>query len=266
MNNKLLALAGICLSWLLGSGCSNLSLNQAATTAAPQPTPTVTASEVAPGIKLFTNAAKKFYVTEIDLSKAELRSLTGAIAPGGKVGQMKFEEFWAKNNSKNNLQVLINGTFFQTYDKPTGIAFGLKQNRQVITYGYGLKEFPDQTMVIAWSQGRVAIDPYSRRTFDGAMPNVVGALAAKAGSNADKSLPRTFVGVKDLRDDGAYRTVLLFSSAGAAQSEAEEVLQKYGAVKVAMLDGGASTGLMVGGKVMMQPKTKLPQTIGVFNK
>jgi exopolysaccharide biosynthesis protein len=60
--------------------------------------------------------------------------------------------------------------------------------------------------------------------------------------------------------------VLLFSSAGAAQSEAEEVLQKYGAVKVAMLDGGASTGLMVGGKVMMQPKTKLPQTIGVFSK
>jgi Phosphodiester glycosidase len=266
MNYQLLGLGGIFSTLLVATGCSNFSLNQAATTAAPQATPTVTESEVAPGIKMFANAAKKFYVAEIDLSKAELRSLTGAIAPGGKVSQMKFEEFWAKNNSKNNLQVLINGTFFQTYDKPTGIAFGLKQDTKVITYGYGLKEFPNQTVTVAWSQGRISIDLYSRRTFDGAMPNVVGALAANAGKNADKSLPRTFIGVKDLRDDGAYRTVLLFSSAGAAQSEAEEVLQKYGAVKVAMLDGGASTGLMVGGKVMMQPKTKLPQTIGVFSK
>jgi Phosphodiester glycosidase len=266
MNNQLLGLGGIFLTLLLGCGCSNFSLNQAANTATPSPTPTVTESEVAPGIKMFTNSAKKFYVVEVDLSKAELRSLTGAIAPGGKVGQLKFAEFWTKNNSKNNLQVLINGTFFQTYDQPTGIAFGLKQDKRVITYGYGLKEFPNQTMVVNWSQGRASIDLYSRRTFDGAMPNVVGALAADAGKNADKSLPRTFIGVKDQREDGAYRTVLLFSSAGAAQSEAEQVLQGYGAAKVAMLDGGQSTGLMVGGKVLMEPKTNLPQTIGVFSK
>jgi Phosphodiester glycosidase len=265
MNNQLLSLGGIFLTLLLGAGCGNFSLNQPVPTT-PSPTPTVTESVVAPGIKMFANLAKKKYVVKIDLSKAELRNLTGAIAPGGKVGQLKFEEFWAKNNSKNNLQVLINGTFFQTYDKPTGIAFGLKQDKRVITYGYGLNEFPDQTMVVSWSQGRISIDPYSRRTFDGAMPNVVGALSAKAGKNADKLLPRTFIGVKDLRDDGAYRTALLFSSMGASQSEAEETLKQYGAERVAMLDGGQSTGLMVGGKVIMQPKTKLPQTIGVFSK
>jgi exopolysaccharide biosynthesis protein len=95
---------------------------------------------------------------------------------------------------------------------------------------------------------------------------VVGALAATAGKNADKSLARTFIGTKDLRDDSAYKTVLFFSSEGASQGEAEATLKKFGAEQVAMLDGGASTGLMVSGKIIMQPKTQLPQTIGVFAK
>jgi exopolysaccharide biosynthesis protein len=31
-----------------------------------------------------------------------------------------------------------------------------------------------------------------------------------------------------------------------------------------MLDGGASTGLVINGRVLMQPKTNIPQAIGVF--
>ncbi len=234
---------------------------------ATKPTPVLLETTIAPGIKLWANRAMQGnpHVIEIDLSKAELRSLSGKTA-FGKVGQMAFAEFAAPNKKKEVPKVMINGTFFQEYDKPTGIAFGLKQNRQLITYGYGLNEFPDKTLTIAWSQGRISIDPYSRRTFDGAMPNVVGALAADAGKNADKLLARTFIGTKDLRDDSAYRTVLFFSSAGASQSEAEATLKKFGAEQVAMLDGGASTGLMVNGKIIMQPKTQLPQTIGVFTK
>jgi hypothetical protein len=41
---------------------------------------------------------------------------------------------------------------------------------------------------------------------------------------------------------------------------------KLGAERVAMLDGGQSTGLIVGGKSIMQPKTRIPQTIGIFTK
>jgi exopolysaccharide biosynthesis protein len=59
---------------------------------------------------------------------------------------------------------------------------------------------------------------------------------------------------------------LFFSSESASQSEAEATLKKFGAEQVAMLDGGRSTGLMVNGKIIMQPKTQLPQTIGVFSK
>jgi Phosphodiester glycosidase len=253
----------ILLPFVLG-GC--IPTNQAIP--APQPTPVLLETTIAPGIKMWANRSMKGnpHIIEIDLSKAELRSLSGKPTPTGKVGQMAFAEFAAPNKKKEVPKVMINGTFFQEYDKPTSIAFGLKQNRQLITYGYGLKEFPDKTMTVAWSQGRISIDPYSRRTFDGAMPNVVGALAATAGKNADKPLARTFIGTKDLRDDSAYKTVLFFSSEGASQSEAETTLKKFGAEQVAMLDGGASTGLMVNSKIIMQPKTQLPQTIGVFTK
>jgi hypothetical protein len=253
------------LAITLLSGC--VTSNQAVTPT-PKPSPTFTETTIAPGIKMWASSASKSntHVIEIDLSKAELRSLSGKPTPNGKVGQMTFADFAAPNKNKEVPKVMINGTFFQEYNKPTGIAFGLKQNRQLITYGYGLNEFPDKTMTVSWSQGRISIDPYSRRTFDGAMPNVVGALAATAGKNADKSLARTFIGVKDLREDSAYKTVLFFSSLGASQSEAEQTLKKYGAEEVAMLDGGQSTGLMVNGKIIMQPKTKLPQTIGVFTK
>jgi hypothetical protein len=245
------------------SGC--ISTDQ---TPATKPTPVLIEAIIAPGIKMWANPVIKGnpHIVEIDLSKASLRSLSGKPSPTGKVGQMAFKEFAAPNKNKEVPKVMINGTFFQEYDKPTGIAFGLKQNHQLITYGYGLKEFPDKTLTIAWSQGRISIDPYSRRTFDGAMPNVVGALAATAGKNADKLLARTFIGTKDLRDDSAYKTVLFFSSESASQNEAETTLKKFGAEQVAMLDGGASTGLMINGKIIMQPKTQLPQTIGVFIK
>ncbi len=221
---------------------------------------------VAPGIQLLTNVSKKTYVIEADLSKTELRSLSGKPTSNGKVGQMKFQEFWTTNNAKGNLQVLINGTFFQEYDKPTGIAFGLKQNQQLITYGYGLNEFPGQNVTIAWSDRGISIEPYSRSTFDSNIPNVIGALSSSAGTNADRLLRRTFIGVKNLRADKTYGTVLLFVSRGATQREAERTLREFGAERVAMLDGGASTGLMIDGKILSQPKTRLPQTIGIFSK
>ena len=238
--------------------------NQAVTPPSSQPKSAFQSTSLAPGIKMWTNTATKTYVIEADLSQAELRSLSGAPTPTGKVGQFKFEEFWAKNKSQGNLQVLINGTFFQTYNQPTGIAFGLKQDKQLITYGYGLNEFPDKTMTVAWSNDKISIEPYNRSTFDGTIPNVVGALAPTAGKNANRLLPRTFIGVK--HQHGKTGTVLLFISPSSSQREAEQTLQTFGAEDIAMLDGGQSTGLIVGGKTMMQPRTRIPQTIGIFSK
>jgi Phosphodiester glycosidase len=254
----------IALALALLTGCNRL--NPAVTAPTPTPSPTFSETSLAPGITMSSNIAKKTYIIAADLSKTALRSLSGTPTPTGKVGQMKFEEFWAKNQSSAQLHVLINGTFFQEYNKPTGIAFGLKQDDRLITYGYGLNEFPDRTMTVAWSLSQISIEPYNRSTFDGTTPNVVGALAPNAGKNASKSLPRTFIGVKNLRPDKTYSTVLLFISPSATQSEAEQTLRQFGAERVAMLDGGQSTGLIVNGQTIMQPKTRLPQTIGIFSK
>lgn len=243
-----------------------ISCTQSAQVAPTPPSSAFQTTSSAPGIKILTNTAKKTYIIEADLSKAELRSISGEPTQTGKVGQMKFQEFWTKHSAKGNLHVLINGTFFKEYDKPTGIAFGLKQNNKFITYGYGLHEFPGQNMTVSWSDRGISIEPYSRSTFDGKTPNVVGALSPTAGTNADKLLRRTFIGVKDLRSDKTYGTVLLFISPGATQSEAEKTLREFGAEHVAMLDGGASTGLIVDGKILSQPKTRLPQTIGIFHR
>jgi Phosphodiester glycosidase len=205
------------------------------------------------------------YVTEIDLNTAELRSLTGELPGNGQVGQRSIKQFWQQaTQQKGTPQILINGTFFQTYDKPTGIAFGFKQDGNVITYGYGLNEFPTLTTTVAWNQHSIAIAPYSRSTFDGPMPNVVGTLDVTAGKNADRSLPRTFVGAKNRRSDGTYQTALFLSSSGARQRDAARMLKDFGAEQMAMLDGGASTGLVINGQVVLQPKTKIPQSIGVF--
>jgi uncharacterized protein YceK len=249
---------------LLLSGCNSVS--NSSQTVSPQLSPEAAATSVATGIRMWTNTEQKSYVIEADLHQTELRSLSGAIVPPGKVGQFKFGEFWEQNKaSQGKLQVLINGTFFQTYDKPTGIAFGLKQNNQLVTYGYGLNEFPTQTMTVNWSEQRIWIEPYQRSNFV-TMPNVVGALSPSAGKNANKLLPRTFIGVKDQIKGRGYKNILLFISSAATQSEAEQSLRKFGAEQVAMLDGGASTGLIVNGKMIMQPRTRLPQTIGIFTK
>jgi hypothetical protein len=252
---------------LLLPGCKNVSnSNQTTASSNPQLNSVNTATAVATGITMWTDTTHNNYVIEADLHQAELRSISGAIVPPGKVGQFKFGEFWEQNKaSQGKLQVLINGTFFQTYDQPTGIVFGLKQNNQLVTYGYGLNEFPTQTVTINWSEQRIWIEPYQRSNF-AMMPNAVGALAPTAGKNAHKLLPRTFIGVKDQIKGRGYKTVLLFISPAATQSEAEQTLRKFGAEQVAMLDGGASTGLIVNGKIIMQPRTRLPQTIGIFTK
>lgn len=216
---------------------------------------------------MWRNPTQSTYIIEADLNKTTLRSLSGAVTPEGKVSQYKLEEFWANNNAANKLQILINGTFFQEYNQPTGIAFGLKQDDRQISYGYGLDEFPAQTMTVSWSAEGISIEPYDRRTFEGNRPNAIGALDPAAGKSAAKSLRRTFIGVKNPRvGANTYTTVLLFVSESASQAEAASTLGQFGADRVAMLDGGSSTGLIVNGTTLLQPKTRLPQTIGIFSR
>ena len=180
-------------------------------------------------------------------------------------------EFWrdsiSQNTSKHQVRVVINGAFFAKYNQPTEIAFGLKSSGKVISYGYGLKEFPGLNKTIAWNNAtkQVQIADYDRSTFDNPQfPEVVGALAETAGKRANRELARTFVGIKD--GDGKSETIIVFSSKAAKQVDAVKALGSFGAKQVAMLDGGGSTGLVVAGKRLIDSGTSVPHAIGFYSK
>lgn len=235
-----------------------------------------------PGVKVFAQSPqlrstllnRSSYMTVIDLKHATAIDLTGKYTnvPQGKVAPRSMSEFWqdlvSKNTPQRQAQVVVNGTFFAKYNQPTGIAFGLKSAGTVISYGYGLAEFPGLNQTIAWNNRtqQAQIADYDRSTFDNPQfPEVVGALAAKAGKRANRELARTFIGVRDTDGDNKHETMLIFSSTAAKQIDAVTALKSFGAQQVAMLDGGGSTGLVVEGQRLIDSGTSVPHAIGFYS-
>jgi Ricin-type beta-trefoil lectin domain/Phosphodiester glycosidase len=218
--------------------------------------------------KDYENAASDF-VTVVDLRIATLRNLTGAVN-GELIGRKSLTSFWqdAIDQSSGNFQaqVVINGTFFGNDQRSaTDIAFGLKARNQIITYGYGLNEYPGLNKTFAFNSfaASAQIQPYSNATFD-TIPDVIGALAAQADKSAARRLGRTFVGAVDTNQDSQLEIVLFFSSAASTQAHADAVLKDFGAGGVAMLDGGGSTGLISAGTAEIKTNRTLPHAIAIF--
>jgi hypothetical protein len=263
-----LPLAGIALFGT--SILTPLGFSRPATQANASASPT--ASKAPKGYNLISNSAAvqvyqqnnglQSYITVLDLAKGGMQSLTGEVVADKQVSHRSLMEYWdlVKQPNQNGQQakVVINGTFFARYHKPTDLAFGLKQDGKVITYGYGLNEFPGLNKTIAWDGQQIQIQPYAKGTFDGTMPNVVGALDVNAGKRKDKHLPRTFIGTKG-------KQVFIFSSNYARQIDAMRTLQEFGAESIAMLDGGGSTGLVVDGKELLKANTQVPHGIAIFS-
>jgi hypothetical protein len=218
----------------------------------------------APGVQVYRrDNGLQSYVTVLNLAKGELRNLTGEVTPEKLVNHRSLLDYWQaaqQQPTQRQAKVVINGTFFARYNRPTDIAFGLKTNGQLITYGYGLQEFPELNKTVAWDNttGELQIAPYARATFDGRFPNVVGALDMNAGKRSSQYLPRTFIGHKG-------RQVFIFSSNYARQIDAVRALQDFGAESIAMLDGGGSTGLVVDGKEILKANTKVPHGIAIYS-
>ncbi|HEY9639542.1 MAG TPA: ricin-type beta-trefoil lectin domain protein [Coleofasciculaceae cyanobacterium] len=218
--------------------------------------------------KDYENADPDF-VTVVDLRIATVRNLTGTVN-GELIGRKLLTGFWqdaVDQNSENfKAQVVINGTFFGTdQQSATDIAFGLKARNHIITYGYGLNEYPGLNKTFAFNSfaANAQIQPYSNTTFD-LTPDVIGALAAQANKSASSRLGRTFVGTIDTDQDSEADTVLFFSSAASTQTHAAGTLQAFGATDVAMLDGGGSTGLIVDGTAYIKTDRTLPHAIAIF--
>ena len=209
------------------------------------------------------------FVTVVDLRIATIRNLTGTVN-GELIGRKLLSSFWQDAIEQNvedfQAQVVLNGTFFGTdQTTATDIAFGLKAHDRLITYGYGLNEYPGQNKTLAFDSfaANAQIQPYGNATFD-RFPDVIGALAANADKSAARQLGRTFVGTVDTDQDATADTVLFFSSAAATQAYAENTLKSFGATEVAMLDGGGSTGLIANGTAYIRTNRTLPHAIAIY--
>jgi len=236
------------------------------------------------GVKVYQKSdgnQKLEFVTIVNLKKARLANLMGELlhshspnaAPSERRSQIKkklLTQFWQdavnQNTVSSRAKVVLNGAFFSTKNDPTGIAFGLKVNGNLITYGYGVgNEYFGQIRTFSWhNQSNIAkIQTYMVQTFK-IVQDVVGGLDITANKSANKYLPRTFAGVGDRDGDGVTETVMFYSSNYARQIDASATLRGFGAKATVMLDGGGSTGIIVDGKPLISTNRPIPHALAVY--
>jgi len=217
------------------------------------------------------------YVQVIDLSQgASIEPLVGEIADPGtgkgvyggndpKVVRHSSKDFWQSFSTSNSAAFCItNGQFFLLKDNPTTLPFPIKKDGEVLSDGYGIKEFPEQKLMLEiWPERVDIIDLTKDSLYSSSAPDIIGGLTEDANKSAKKSVGRTFVGVQDRNQDQQYETVLIFSTKTARQEAAGNILKDFGADKVMMLDGGDSTQLICQDNAYISSERLIPQAIGI---
>lgn len=229
----------------------------------------------ASGVKVYEKSytsEKLEFITIVNTKVARLENFIGELTArdNSQIKKNFLTQLWQnaveKNTPSNQVKVIINGAFFSTKNDPTGIAFGLKVNGKLITYGYGVgNEYFGQIRTFSWNnQSNIAkIQTYMVQTFK-TVENVLGGLDITANKSANKYLPRTFVGVGDRDGDGVTETVIFYSSNYARQIDASATLRGFGAKAGMMLDGGGSTGIIVDGKPLIPTNRPIPHALAVY--
>jgi hypothetical protein len=214
------------------------------------------------------------FVAVIDLRFCRVDSLTGQVVTGPPNGSVRlrtnteFAEAAKARNGGVHADFLANGAFFAPGHNPTSIAFGLKIDGKVISYGYEANtRRAGEVLTLSFNAaGTVAyIENYARSTLDGSRSHVIGMLNPTVDKQSTSRIPRTFVGIRDGTGDGIAETLLIFMSPGATQREANNVLLAFGAQKTGMMDGGSSTFLRIAGK-SYHAGGPVPHAIGVSRR
>lgn len=222
------------------------------------------------------------WVTIVNMKQARVKTLTGTVTGSGEekgVWTKDYKSFLsaatALNTSTSKLRVLIGGTFgsvISNTSKVSGIAFGLKTNGSLISYGYAVpdvgskpeNQYTGQVKLFTFNNAmnRAWIGSYGKQSFSS--PDVIGALDVLADKGPNNSVQRTFVGVRDDDGDGNLETVMVFTSPASTQAHASSVLSAFGAQVKAMLDGSGSTFLMVDGVTKIAPNRFVPHATGFY--
>lgn len=214
------------------------------------------------------------FVAVVDLRFCQVVSLTGQVVTGPPNGSVRlrtnseFAEAAKARNGGTHADFLVNAAFFAPGYNPTSIAFGLKIDGKVVSYGYeATSRRAGEVLTLSFSPAGTAayIENYSRTTLDGPRSHVIGMLNASVDKRSASRIPRTFVGIRDGTSDGIAETLLIFVSPGATQREANNVLMAFGAQKTGMMDGGSSTFLRIGGN-SYHAGGPVPHAVGVSRR
>jgi cell pole-organizing protein PopZ len=218
------------------------------------------------------------FVQVVDLSLgAAVKPLHGAITDPG-IGQgvyggndarfrsRSLANYWQSFSAENPSAFCItNGQFFYMLEYPTRLPFPLKVDGNLITDGYGIKDFPGKKLILELWPGKADIVPLSNDALlSSSAPDIIAGLTEDAPKRIKFAVGRTFFGVADQNGDSTYDTVLVFNSSISRQEEAANVLRSFGADKVMMLDGGGSTQLSCEGKSYIYSERLIPQAIGIM--
>ena len=233
------------------------------------------------GVKLYHDTSEARFVQEVDLGRgASVTFRHGAIVqPGTGLGpyggndprfaREPLSDTWTSFAAADeNAFCLSNGQFFSTNEYPTPLAFSLKKDDVIVSDGYGVagprEEFPGQKLMLELWAGRADIVELTRdNLYLSDAPNIIAGLSEDANKGPSNSVGRTFIGINDVDGDGLFETVLILSSKASTQPDAANILRNFGADKVMMLDGGASTQLVCRDKAHISSSRTVPQTIAV---
>jgi Phosphodiester glycosidase len=166
-----------------------------------------------------------------------------------------------------NAFCITNGAFFSTDANPAPLAFPLKVDGAILSDGYAGNEYPDQKLMLELWEEQADIRPLTLESlYTSQAPHILGGLSEDADKSPEEYLGRTFAGVLDGDLDGTYEIVLIFNSQTTRQADAARVLRNFGAEKVIMLDGGASTQLTCLGTPHIGSLRPVPQFLAVSSQ
>ncbi len=217
------------------------------------------------------------FVQVADLSRgAQVFLLHGDIAKPGRgdgvyggdnayFQRLSIRQFWKQfETSVEGAFCVSNGQFFRLADSPTPLPFPLKVGGQILTDGYGIKEFPDQKLMLEIWPDRLDIRPLTMENLYGSdAPDIIAGLTEDAEKASKKAVGRTFIGIADQDGDRRFETFFIFNTRVSKPEDAADSLRAFGASKMMMLDGGGSTQLACADQVYIDSERLIPQAIGI---